>query len=243
MAKVVTGQTWLLVLLSVDSLAVLGGCFVLKGVGREKLKTEWFVVCFVSVESWFLQNGKILKAWNFSGEIKSVSITPSGGHGTCNVSVMLGCVTCYKILRERLICKKQENLNYRLMKSSKICWRPRCLRGCHGPAIGSVCFLRDRCPQRDCTDRSNHSLRSPHFMLVIWREPWLDYFFTSCHWSDRALCRVCRGWALAFSFLFQTWRSARIQCATLWLHWTDLLMSMNIVGQRYLKPEEQTNEL
>lgn len=40
MAKVVTGQVWLVLLFSVVSLAVLGGCFVLEGVGREKLKEE-----------------------------------------------------------------------------------------------------------------------------------------------------------------------------------------------------------
>lgn len=38
-AKVVTGQVWLVVS-SVDSSAGLGGCFVLKGREREKLKAE-----------------------------------------------------------------------------------------------------------------------------------------------------------------------------------------------------------
>lgn len=38
--KVVTGQPWLVVVSSVESSAGLGGCFVLKGREREKLKAE-----------------------------------------------------------------------------------------------------------------------------------------------------------------------------------------------------------
>lgn len=152
---------------SVDSLVVLGGCFVLEGVSREKLKSERFAVCFVSVESWFHQNGKILKAWNFSGETKSVSIMPSGGHGTCSVSITLSCVTCY-MFSKRCVCKKQEEL--KLLFSEKL---GNVLKAQMSSPLDQ-CVLRD--VHTEAVLSSTSAAWDPRFLLVIWMELWLGLF-------------------------------------------------------------------
>lgn len=128
----------------------------------------------------------------------------------------------------------QENLNYCLVKSWGICSRSD---GPEAALLDQGCMY----PQWGCAECSKHSLRSPCFLLFMGKESWpglLSHLATEV----TALCRPCPCSALAFSLLFQTWRSARTPCATLWPLWTAPWTSMSTGGQRCVKPQEQPSQ-
>lgn len=125
---------------------------------------------------------------------------------------------------------EQENWTYCLVKSSGICSRPD---------VSEAVPLDRGFPRCAYTGDvlSAPSTAQDLPISVVYREGILARLtVTPCQRSDRAFCWPCTCSALAFSLLFQTWRSARTPCATLWPHWTAPWTLMSTVGQRCVKP-------